>query len=71
MEELKVLFLKDFEEGTIDGVILAKKSTMEDIQEVIDNVKMEVENYDWTDIEQALPDDCELLWVNNGEVVYY
>ena len=71
MEELKVVFLKDLEENSVDGVIIAKKSSVEDIQEAIDKVKEEVEYYDWEDIEQALPDDCKLLWINNSEVVDY
>ena len=71
MEELKVVFLKDLEENSIDGVIIAEKSSVEDIQEAIDKVKENVEYYDWEDIEQALPDDCKLLWVNNSEVVDY
>lgn len=71
MEDLKITFLKDLEENCVDGVIISTKSTVEDIQEAIDNVKAEVELYDWTDIEGALPDDCKLLWVNNGEVVDY
>ena len=71
MKDLNVVFLKDLEENCVDGVIIAVKSTVEDIQETIDNVKNEVDLYDWTDIEQALPDDCKLLWVANGEIVDY
>ncbi len=71
MEDLKVIFLKDLEENSVDGVILATKSTMEDIQEAIDNVKEENDLYTWADIENALPDDCKLLWVSNSEVVDY
>ncbi len=71
MEDLKITFLKDLEEDSVDGVIISTKSTVEDIQESIDNVKEENDLYDWTDIEGALPEDCKLLWVSNNKVVDY
>lgn len=71
MEDLKVIFLKDLEENSIDGVILTTKHSMEDIQEIIENVKAENNLYSWEDIEQTLPEDCKLLWVVNSEVIDY
>ena len=74
MKDLKVFFLKDFEDGGIDGVIVVDNVTMEDVQKAIDKVKDEVELYSYEDIEKALPNGCKLFWVdseNNDQIVYF
>ena len=68
---LKVIFLKDFDENSTDGVIIAEETTAEEIQEVIEKVKEEIELYSWEDIEEALPKDCKLYWANEDQAVYY
>ena len=71
MKDLKMFFLKDFDEGSIDGVIVVDNVAMEDIQSAIDKVKEEVELYTYEDIEKALPNGCKLFWVDNNQAVYY
>ena len=73
MKDLKIVFLKDFDEGNVDGVIVIGNAmvTMEDVQSAIDKVKEEVELYSYEDIEKALPNGCKLYWVNSDQMVYY
>ena len=71
MKDLKVFFLKDFEVGNVDGVIVVDNVAMEDVQNAIDKVKEEEELYSYEDIEKALPNGCKLYWVNNDQIVYY
>lgn len=71
MKDLKVVFLKDFDEGSIDGVIIVDNVSMKDIQDAIDKVKEEVELYSYEDIESALPNGCKLFMVNDDQIVYF
>lgn len=68
----KIYFLKDLEEGTIDAVILAETSTLEEVENAIDEAK-EIEDYAWEDLVEALPDDCEIYdyWNNEDKTIYY
>lgn len=68
----KMFFLKDVVEDTVDGVIISNTSTKEDIQIAIDSVRSN-ENWNWEDIEEALPEDCKIytLWSGEIENVWY
>lgn len=59
----KVYFLKDLEEGTIDAVIIATTSTLEEVENAIDEAK-ELDDYTWEDLIESLPDDLLLGGLN-------
>ena len=71
MKNLKVVFLKDFDDGSLDGVIVMDNVSMEDVQDAINKIKEEVELYSYEDIEMALPNGCKLFWVKSDQIVYY
>lgn len=68
---MKMFLLKDLSEDCVDGVIIAKVSTKEDIENAISHAK-ENPFYEWEDLLNALPNDCILYdkW-NDLEAVYY
>lgn len=69
-----IIFLKELCDDTVDGVIITKTSTKEDISCAITKVKTEYpESYQWEDIIEALPEDCEVhsRWDLDCESVYY
>ena len=72
-DNMIVTFLKDMNDGNVDGVIISTESKREDIQEIINKVVEENELYTLDDIKQALPKDCMLFdrWFNVGGAVYY
>lgn len=65
-----MFLLKDMEERTIDAVIISKTSTAEEIQSAIDRAR-EIEDYQWDDIVEALPDDCEIISSSEMKTVIY
>ena len=67
----KFYFLKDLADGSTDAVIIAKASTAEEIAEAIKKTKKK-DNYEWDDIVDALPEDCEIYdkW-SDVENIYY
>lgn len=69
---MRVILLKDLDEGCVDGVIIANVSTTEDIENAISKAKENNPFYEWDDLINALPDDCVLYdkW-GNLETVYY
>lgn len=70
-ESKSYFFLKDLAEGCVDAVIIAKTSTAEDIKEAIMKAKENPE-YQWEDLVNTLPDDCEIVDKWSGiEEIYY
>jgi len=68
--EKKVYFLKDLSEGSVDAVIIAKTSSEDDVRNAIIQAKQKDE-YQWDDIVNALPDDCEVYDTWSVKKVYY
>ena len=66
----RVYFLKDLSENCVDAVIIATKSTKEDIEKAIKKAK-KIKYYTWDDLVAALPNDCEICDRWSHEVVYY
>lgn len=65
-------FLKDLSEGCVDAIITAKTSTAEKIAEAINVAKANNSTYEWDDIVDALPDDCEIVSKWDGiEDIWY
>ena len=67
----KFYFLKDLYDGSVDAVIIAKTSTAEEIAEAIMQTK-EKDGYEWADIVDALPEDCEIYdrWSDIKDIWY-
>lgn len=69
-----ITLLQDLSEGTTDAVIISKNSTSEEIQEKINEAKEQKEyDWQWEDLEEALPGDCEIVtcWSGNLNKIYY
>lgn len=66
----RIYFLKDMSEDCVDAVIIATKSTKDEIENAIDNAK-QIDDYTWDDITEALPEDCEIYDIWNEEEIYY
>ena len=64
------IFLKDLSEGTVDAVIITKTSTVADVETAIAKAK-EKDDYQWEDLLEALPDDCEVIDGWSADIVYY
>lgn len=56
---MNIILLKDIEDGNVDAIIKTKTTTAEEIQNIIDKVKSEVEDWTDEDIFNALPEDCK------------
>lgn len=69
---MKVILLKDLDEGCVDAVIIASVSTTEDIENAISKAKENNPFYEWDDLLNALPNDCMLFdkWSNLEEIYY-
>lgn len=65
-----VYFLKDLCEDCIDAIIIAETSTKEDIEKAIEKSK-QVDEYQWDDLVEALPDDCTIYDKWSNDIVYY
>lgn len=67
-----MFLLKDLSDGSVDAVIVSKTSTKEEIEDAIIAAKQK-DGYDWNDIIEALPNDCECydIWSSNLEKIYY
>lgn len=65
-------FLRDISDNLVDAVITSTTSTAKDITESINKVK-ENDDYDWHNIIDSLPADCEIYdrWSNNIQNIYY
>lgn len=69
MKELNVYFLKDIEEGCVDAVIITTHSKIE-VQEILNEVR-EMEDFEWSDIVNALSNDCMMFDRWSNESIYY
>lgn len=70
---MKVILLKDIDDGTVDAVIVTNVTSAKEIEERIQRVKEEKEgDYQWEDIVSCLPSDCVMYdrW-SSLEVAYY
>ena len=68
----KYVVLRDLCEDTVDAVILYETSTVEEIQNCIDNMKESTPDYTWDDLVDCLPADCVVYQTCCGtEKVYY
>lgn len=70
---MKVVWLKDTEEGTVDAVIVSNVTSAKEIEKCIQKTKNEkAGDWQWEDIIECLPLDCIVYdrW-NNAEAVYY
>lgn len=64
------IFLKDLATGDVDAVILTKTSSKSDVERAIFKAK-EKDDYQWEDLLEALPDDCEVIESWSSDIVYY
>jgi len=64
-----IILLKDLSEDKVDAVIIAKKSTAQDVEKAILKAKEEKE-YDWQfeDLLESMPNDCKVYTTWAGEV---
>ena len=67
---MNIYFLKDMSEDCVDAVIIAKKSTKEEIGNAIIEAK-KIDCYSWDDILNSLPSDCQIYDRWNSEVIWY
>lgn len=69
---MNIVLLKDLEENNVDAVILAKISTADEIQLCIDRMKKDNDMYDFEDLLNCLPKDCDVYhrWEILEEVYY-
>lgn len=74
-KDKNIILLKDIEDNTTDAIITTETTTAKEIQEIIDNVKSEVEDWSCEDIFNALPEDCNVqtLFFNEykDNIVWY
>lgn len=69
-----VILLTDLEENTADAVIVTETTTAEQINDIINKVKFDLESeWQFDDIVNNLPKDCKVYsrWSGNIETVYY
>ena len=73
-----IVLLRDTSSSNVDAVIMTKKTSSNEIQDIIDEVKekWEADNYEedlLNMIENALPNDCELnvAWSMDFNSVWY
>ena len=67
----KIFLLKDLSEDSVDAVIIAETSTEEEIESAICKAK-EKDDYQWEDLVEALPDDCQIYdkWADLKNIYY-
>lgn len=72
MNEKNYFFLKALSTDDVDAIIISETSTADDITAAINQVKNDIPDYQWPDIVNGLPDDCEIIskW-DNVENIYY
>ena len=68
-----VLLLRDSMSSGVDAVILTRETTVDDVQEIIYNVKENNDEWQFDDIVDALPGDCDVYaaWSNDFNNVWY
>lgn len=70
---MNVIFMKELYTNNIDGIIIAKTTTKDEVQRIIDKVKADMpDDYTFDDIKEQLPSDCKVLcqWKDIEEVYY-
>lgn len=72
MNKKNYFFLKALSTDDVDAIIISETSTSDDITAAINKVKNDIPDYQWPDIVNGLPDDCEIIskW-DNVENIYY
>lgn len=75
---MKIILLRDREDKTVDGVIIAEITTKEDIEAIINQIRDDVaegreDNDYFALLTQRLPADCKIAdkWSNKWEEVWY
>lgn len=71
-----IVILRDRESLDDDVVFITETTTGEQIQEIIDDVKVSIgdtDNYNWEEIEKRLPEDVKVYtnWNNEFDVIYW
>lgn len=69
---MRIVILKDMDEGSVDAVIVAQESTAQDIENAITRAKTNPD-YQWEDLINELPKDCIVYdtWHGGFNTVYY
>lgn len=69
---MKIVILKDKDEGCVDAVIVSNVSTTQDIENAIERARANPD-YQWEDLLNELPKDCTVYdkWFGGLETIYY
>lgn len=72
---MKIYRLLDIDSGDLDAIIVATETTKEEIKQIIDEVKADVDNDECeiNRIKAKLPKDCTMYetWKDKENVLYY
>ena len=63
------ILLRDINDKRIDAIITTKNTTAKEIQEIINKVKAEIEDYSCDDIFKELPKDCTVQTLFFGDEI--
>lgn len=61
--------LFDLTEREVDAIVKTSYTTKEEIESIICELKEEVEDYNYTDLLDRLPDDCSITWVHDNDYI--
>lgn len=69
---MNIIFLADTEINGIEGAFITEVTTKEEIEEIISNVKAEIEGeYTFEDISERLPADVTYCKGASNNIVWY
>lgn len=70
---MNIIFMKELYTNKIDGIIITKTTTKDEVQRIINKVKADMpDDYTFDDIKEQLPSDCKVYcqWEDIEEVYY-
>lgn len=68
---MKVITIYSAYNGELEGIVLSNVTTGDRIEEILGGLKEELPGeWDFEDLKQRLPDDCEFLYTSETERVF-
>ena len=68
-----IFTLRDSINSDVDAIIITQTTDRDELQDIIDEVKANNDDWQFADIENALPEDCEVYaaWADEFNSVWY
>ena len=68
---MRVITIYNMDGGELEGIVLSNVTTGKEIEKILGDLKDELPGeWDFEDLKQRLPDDCEFLYTSEIERVF-